>query len=179
MWPLWSHKLKRDSTVKTSWCQSACQALWSWARCRRSRQWFAMRGMLYKGTLARNPWCSRHRRIDQADICTPVAVDQRAANCLDEVVRSFTAMWSRCRSSRTDITFRLSLPVFPRSARQSTSSKLASLWNCFAAQELLLRDRKVLLLKSPYSTPAQTPQVVGIFPYFVVEAYWVSLNVHH
>ncbi|GFV67625.1 hypothetical protein TNCV_4623051 [Trichonephila clavipes] len=42
---------------------------------------------------------------------TPVAVNQRAVNCLEEAVRSFTAMWSRCRSSRADITFLHLLPV--------------------------------------------------------------------
>ncbi|GFW20220.1 hypothetical protein TNCV_1855441 [Trichonephila clavipes] len=30
--------------------------------------------------------------------------------------------------------------------RRSTASKLASLWNCSAAHELLLPDRKILLL---------------------------------
>ncbi|GFV03278.1 hypothetical protein TNCV_4018751 [Trichonephila clavipes] len=37
----WSHKLKRDSSEKTTWCQSACQALCSCAHCRRCRHWFA------------------------------------------------------------------------------------------------------------------------------------------
>ncbi|GFX28119.1 hypothetical protein TNCV_424461 [Trichonephila clavipes] len=32
-------------------------------------------------------------------------------------------------------------------ACRSTASKLASLWKCSAAHELLLRDRKVLLLE--------------------------------
>ncbi|GFV13079.1 uncharacterized protein TNCV_4714041 [Trichonephila clavipes] len=98
--PSWSLKLKRDSSEKTIWCQSACQALCSGAHCRRSRRWFAVRGILYKGTLARNPRCVRRRRIDEANISTPVAVDQRAANCLEEAVRSFTTMRSRCRSLR-------------------------------------------------------------------------------
>ncbi|GFU58293.1 uncharacterized protein TNCV_5139291 [Trichonephila clavipes] len=75
----------------------------------RSRRWFAVWGILYKGTLSRNPRCSRCRRIDKADISTPVTEDQRAANCLEEAVWTFTA---RCRSSRTDITFRCPLPVF-------------------------------------------------------------------
>ncbi|GFT38074.1 uncharacterized protein TNCV_4103121 [Trichonephila clavipes] len=101
-----SHKLKRDSSEKTTWCQSACQAL---CLCRR---WFAVRGILSKGTLARNPWCSRHQRTDEADISEPVAVDQCAANCLKEAARSFTAMRSRCRSPRADVTFRRPLPVF-------------------------------------------------------------------
>ncbi|GFX45138.1 hypothetical protein TNCV_3431861 [Trichonephila clavipes] len=47
-------------------------------------------GILYKGTLARNPQCSRHRRIDEADISTPVVVDQRDANFLEEALRSST-----------------------------------------------------------------------------------------
>ncbi|GFY10054.1 uncharacterized protein TNCV_1945991 [Trichonephila clavipes] len=64
--------------------------------CRRGHRWFAVRGILYKDTLAHNPRCSRHRQIDETDISIPVAVDQRAANCLEEAVRSFTAMRSRC-----------------------------------------------------------------------------------
>ncbi|GFU94822.1 uncharacterized protein TNCV_4552741 [Trichonephila clavipes] len=68
-------------------------------------------GVLYKSSLARNPRGSRRRRIDEADISIPVAVDQHSANCLEEAVRSFTAMRSRCRSLRTDVTFRRPLPV--------------------------------------------------------------------
>ncbi|GFV88178.1 hypothetical protein TNCV_3243271 [Trichonephila clavipes] len=49
--------------------------------------------MLCNGTIAHNPRCRRLRRIDEADISTPVAVDQRAANCLEKAVRSLTAMW--------------------------------------------------------------------------------------
>ncbi|GFU97255.1 uncharacterized protein TNCV_162711 [Trichonephila clavipes] len=79
MRPSWSHKLKCDSSEETTWCQSACQALCSGAHCRYSHRWFAVRGILYKGTLARNPLCSRRRRIDETDISTRVAVDQRAA----------------------------------------------------------------------------------------------------
>ncbi|PRD22758.1 UNVERIFIED_CONTAM: hypothetical protein NCL1_48281 [Trichonephila clavipes] len=60
---------------------------------------------MYKDILACNPRCSRRRRIDEADISTPVAVDQHAANCLKEVVQSFIAMRSRCRSSTADVTF--------------------------------------------------------------------------
>ncbi|GFU78824.1 uncharacterized protein TNCV_4771871 [Trichonephila clavipes] len=67
---------------------------------------------MYKGTLARNPRCSRRRRIDEADVSTLVAVDQRVANCLEEAVRSFTAMRSRCRSPCADIIFRRPLPIF-------------------------------------------------------------------
>ncbi|GFY09568.1 uncharacterized protein TNCV_4322461 [Trichonephila clavipes] len=72
----------------------------------------AVRGILYKFTLARNSRCSRCRRIDEADISTHVAVDQRAVYCLEEAVRLFTAMRSRRRSSRADVTFRCPLPVF-------------------------------------------------------------------
>ncbi|PRD33449.1 UNVERIFIED_CONTAM: hypothetical protein NCL1_17557 [Trichonephila clavipes] len=62
-------------------------------------------GILYKGTLARSPRCSTHPH-------TPVAVDQRAANILEEAVWSFTVMLSRCQLSHTDVTFRHQLPVF-------------------------------------------------------------------
>ncbi|GFW28283.1 uncharacterized protein TNCV_4639501 [Trichonephila clavipes] len=71
-----------------------------------------MKQILYKGTLAHNPRYSRRRRIDEADISTTIAVDLRAANYLEEAVRSLTVMQSRCRSSRTDVTFHRSLPVF-------------------------------------------------------------------
>ncbi|GFX94019.1 uncharacterized protein TNCV_3413811 [Trichonephila clavipes] len=64
------------------------------------------------GTHERNPRCSRRRQIDEADISTNVSVDQCSANCLEEAVRSFTAMRSRCRSSRAVVTFRHPLPVF-------------------------------------------------------------------
>ncbi|GFW55086.1 uncharacterized protein TNCV_2787011 [Trichonephila clavipes] len=47
-----------------------------------------------------------------ADISTPVTVSQRAANCLEEAVRSFTIMRSRCQTSRADVTFLHPLPVF-------------------------------------------------------------------
>ncbi|GFW72523.1 uncharacterized protein TNCV_3797511 [Trichonephila clavipes] len=49
--------------------------------------------------------------VNEVGISTPVAVDQRVANYLEETVRSFTAMRSKCRSSRADITFRRPLPV--------------------------------------------------------------------
>ncbi|GFY19722.1 hypothetical protein TNCV_4648941 [Trichonephila clavipes] len=45
-----------------------------------------MRGILYKGTLPRNPRCNRRLRIDEADISTPEAVDQRVTNCQEESV---------------------------------------------------------------------------------------------
>ncbi|GFV72527.1 uncharacterized protein TNCV_2763911 [Trichonephila clavipes] len=80
MRPSWSFKLKRESSERATWCQSACQALCSWVYCRRSRQWFAVRRILYKDTLARNPRSSRHRQIDEADISLPAAVEQHAAN---------------------------------------------------------------------------------------------------
>ncbi|GFX35953.1 uncharacterized protein TNCV_4214751 [Trichonephila clavipes] len=59
-----------------------------------------------------NPRRSRRQRNDETDVSTSVAVDQRAANCLEEAVLSFTAMQSRCLSSRADVTFRRPLPVF-------------------------------------------------------------------
>ncbi|GFV16757.1 uncharacterized protein TNCV_515681 [Trichonephila clavipes] len=51
-------------------------------------------------------------RIDETDISTAVAVDQRTANCIDEAVRSITAMRSRWRSLRADVTFHRPLSVF-------------------------------------------------------------------
>ncbi|GFW84906.1 uncharacterized protein TNCV_681941 [Trichonephila clavipes] len=54
---------------------------------------------------------SRRQRIDKVDISTPVAIDQRVANCLEETVRSFTSMRSSCRSSHVDVTFRCPLSV--------------------------------------------------------------------
>ncbi|GFV43459.1 uncharacterized protein TNCV_4591831 [Trichonephila clavipes] len=71
-----------------------------------------MREFLYKCTLVLNPRCSRRERIDEADISTTVEVEQLAANFLEETVRSFTTMRSRCRSRRADITFHRPLPVF-------------------------------------------------------------------
>ncbi|GFV47307.1 uncharacterized protein TNCV_4829631 [Trichonephila clavipes] len=111
MRPLWSHKLKHDlsgdNLVPISLPGSVLMS-----PCRRSRRWFVVRGILYKGTLARNRRCSGRRRIDEADISTLVTVDQRVANCLEEAVQPFTAMRSRCRSSRADVTLRHPLPVF-------------------------------------------------------------------
>ncbi|GFX51831.1 uncharacterized protein TNCV_5015331 [Trichonephila clavipes] len=78
-----------------------------------------LREILYKSTLACNPRCSRSRRIDEAHISTPVAVDQRAVNCREEALPSLTAMRSRCRSSRADVTFHCPQPVF-RVVRRSS-----------------------------------------------------------
>ncbi|GFV18728.1 uncharacterized protein TNCV_4756151 [Trichonephila clavipes] len=103
-------------------------------------------GILYKGTLARNPRYSRHRRFDEADISTPVAIDQRTANCLDEAVRSFIAMRSSVDRLTLTSPSLIYCPFFkPFGARRSTVSKLASLWNF--SHELLLRDRKILLFE--------------------------------
>ncbi|GFT48765.1 nephrin [Trichonephila clavipes] len=78
-----------------------------------------VREILCKGTLAFNSQCSRRRRIDEADISAPVSVDHRDANCLEKDVRSFTVMWTRCRSLRADANFRQPLPVF-RVVRRSS-----------------------------------------------------------
>ncbi|GFW29740.1 uncharacterized protein TNCV_3936071 [Trichonephila clavipes] len=113
MRPLGSHKLK---------CNRRC---------------FAVRGILYKGKLARNPRCSRRQRNNESDISTPVAVDQRAVNCLEEAVLSFTAMQSRCRSLRADVTFRHPLPVFrvirSTSVRCSQTRSTVELFRCSRA----------------------------------------------
>ncbi|GFV52279.1 hypothetical protein TNCV_3197791 [Trichonephila clavipes] len=55
-------------------------------------------------------------------ISLPVVVDQHAANCLEEAVRSFSAMRSRCRSLRADIKFHHPLPVFRVARKQSVMS---------------------------------------------------------
>ncbi|GFV94286.1 uncharacterized protein TNCV_2267401 [Trichonephila clavipes] len=103
-------------------------------------------GILYKGNLTCNPRCSRRQRMHEENISTHVAVDQHATKCVDEAVRSFTTMRSRCRSSHAGVTFRRPLPV-SRVVRGSLGSysKLAPL--CKTAHELLLRGRKILLLK--------------------------------
>ncbi|GFU39211.1 hypothetical protein TNCV_1902951 [Trichonephila clavipes] len=49
-----------------------------------------MRGILYEKLLARKSRCSRRRRVYEANISTPVAIDQHAANCLEETASSFT-----------------------------------------------------------------------------------------
>ncbi|GFY19488.1 uncharacterized protein TNCV_4646621 [Trichonephila clavipes] len=87
-----------------------------------------MRRILYNSILLHNPRCSRLRRIDEADNSTPVEVDQRTSNCLEEAVRS---------SSRADVTFPCPLP-FLRVVRCSsvTASKLVALWNCSCKHEL-------------------------------------------
>ncbi|GFX79939.1 uncharacterized protein TNCV_558381 [Trichonephila clavipes] len=66
---------------------------------------------MYKGILPQNSWCRKRQRIDDADISQSVAIEQRADNCLEEVVRSFTTMRIRCRLSRADVTFHDPLPV--------------------------------------------------------------------
>ncbi|GFW29343.1 uncharacterized protein TNCV_742851 [Trichonephila clavipes] len=86
MRPSWSRKLKCDSPENTTCYQSTSQALCSRAHCRSRHRWFAVRRILYKGTLAHNPRCSRRQRIDEVDISIPVAGDQRAVNCLKEDV---------------------------------------------------------------------------------------------
>ncbi|GFS89315.1 uncharacterized protein TNCV_3399891 [Trichonephila clavipes] len=103
-------------------------------------------GILYKGTLSRSPRCSRRRRIDEVDIKTPVPVDQRSTNCLEEAVRSFTG--SRFRSLRSDVNFRRPLPVFLVVRCSSVHCFQTRITvELFSAHELLLRNRKILLLK--------------------------------
>ncbi|GFU99161.1 retrovirus-related Pol polyprotein from transposon 17.6 [Trichonephila clavipes] len=121
---------------------------------RRSLRWFSRRRILYKGTLARNPRCSRRRRNDETGISTHVAVDQLAANYLEKAVWPFSAMWSRYRSSPSVVHCQFSELL---GARWSTASKLASLWNCSAVHELLLRDRKVFFIEGRQSSAVQIP----------------------
>ena len=109
---------------------------------------FAVRGILYKGTLAHSLRCSRRRRIDEADISTPVTVDQRVANCLGKLY-SYSppcgAVVDRSALASPSIVHCQIFESF--GARRSTASKLVSLWNCFVAYELLLRCRKTFLLE--------------------------------
>ena len=96
----WFHKLKRYSSEKTTWFQLACITLCLRANCRCSYRWFKVKGILHKSILTGSPLCSTIVPlcwwIDKTDIRTTVAVDQRAANCMEEAVLSFTAMQSRC-----------------------------------------------------------------------------------
>ncbi|GFY04475.1 hypothetical protein TNCV_4415631 [Trichonephila clavipes] len=91
----------------------------------------------------RTPKHKSESDVDEADISTPVAVYQRAANYLEKSVRSFTAGVDRHALTLPFVVSCQFLELF--GARRSTASKLASLWNCSAAHELLLCDRKILL----------------------------------
>ncbi|GFV11554.1 uncharacterized protein TNCV_975461 [Trichonephila clavipes] len=152
MRPSCPHRLKCDSSEKTTCWQSACQALCSFAHCRLSHRWLVVKRILYKDTLARNQRCSRHRRIHEVDISTPVAVDQRAANC--RAIHYYGH--SPLRGAGVDRRALTSPSVVHCQffelfgARRSTASKLTSLWNCSAAPELLLRDRKIPLLEGRF-----------------------------
>ena len=46
--------------------------------------------IVYKSTIDLSPWCSKCRRIDKVEISTPVEIDQRTANYLEEGVWSLT-----------------------------------------------------------------------------------------
>ncbi|GFV41154.1 hypothetical protein TNCV_2667451 [Trichonephila clavipes] len=67
------------------------------------------KGIPYKCTLSRSLRCSRHQRVDEANISIPLAVGQIAANCLDEAVRSFTAIGLQM----SIVAFRRSLLIGP------------------------------------------------------------------
>ncbi|GFW21090.1 hypothetical protein TNCV_2703301 [Trichonephila clavipes] len=85
---------------------------------------------IYKETdqYVRNIYKTRRRRIDEADISTPVVIDQRAANYLEEAVRSFTTMRSRSRSSTLTSSSVIHSQFFELfGAHRSTASNLASL----------------------------------------------------
>ncbi|GFW88576.1 hypothetical protein TNCV_828451 [Trichonephila clavipes] len=47
-------------------------------------------------------------------------------------------------------------------ARGSTASQLASLWNCFAAHELVLYDRKILLHEGRRFSPFKLHELLKI-----------------
>ena len=107
--------------------------------------------------------------------------DQRAANCLEEDVRLFTTMWSRCRSSP----FIAQCQFFGLFGyRPSTSSKLASPWNSSAAHELLLRNSKNPSSRRPIILPRSNCVIVGISIFSVEETHlgltkcWLLTNNH-
>ncbi|GFU46918.1 hypothetical protein TNCV_3790031 [Trichonephila clavipes] len=105
---------------------------------------------MYKGTLASNPRCSRHRRIDEADISTPVAVDHSAANCLEEAVRS--TMRSRCRSSRVAGIDRHASQVSIVTRRRYRSSRVAATRGLLATDHVILNHGQVT-----WTTPELAP----------------------
>ncbi|GFV62020.1 uncharacterized protein TNCV_4108231 [Trichonephila clavipes] len=86
-----------------------------------------VRRILYKGTLAR---CNRLCRIDEADITTHVAVDQRVSNCLEESAPPCGASVDRHALTSPSVIHSQFFELF--GARRSTASKLVSLWNCSA-----------------------------------------------
>ncbi|GFV21415.1 hypothetical protein TNCV_2371721 [Trichonephila clavipes] len=92
---------------------------------------------------------SRQTSIDEADISRHVAVDQRAAKCLEETVGHSPPcrVGVDCHALKSPSVVHCQFfELF--GARRSTVSKLASLWNCSTAHELLLHDSKILLLES-------------------------------
>ncbi|GFU36377.1 hypothetical protein TNCV_4915981 [Trichonephila clavipes] len=75
------------------------------------------------------------------------AVDQRASNCLGGcmVIPRHVAGVDHHALTSPSVVHCQFFELF--GARRSTASKLASLRNCSAAHELLLRDKKILLLE--------------------------------
>ena len=135
---------------KTTCCQSFCQTLCLRSHCRRRRRWIAVRRILRKDTLTRSAGYSRRQRIDEVHISILIALDQHASNYLEEAVRSLTAVRSRCRSSRADVSFHRYSQFSSCSVLVGSlllSDIFASLWKYSAAHELLLLDRKILLVK--------------------------------
>ncbi|GFU33789.1 uncharacterized protein TNCV_2828121 [Trichonephila clavipes] len=117
----------------------------------------------HRDFLTRNRRCIRRQRIDEAYISTPVALDQRASNSLEEAVRTFTAMQSRCRSSRADVTFRRPMPVF----RVVQCSSV----HCFQTRITVELFYCTRVLKADNPPLFKLRNFVGFFLYFVVEAY--------
>ncbi|GFU80456.1 uncharacterized protein TNCV_3845401 [Trichonephila clavipes] len=120
----------------------------------------------------------RRRRIDKTNISTPVGVDQRSANCLEEVIRSIT----RPSGVGVDHCVLASPSVihcqFFGSCR-SIASTLASLWNYSTAHELLLSDRKIFFSKTNNPPPFKLRKLLE----FLLISSWrrtlISLNVFH
>ncbi|GFY14614.1 hypothetical protein TNCV_4828171 [Trichonephila clavipes] len=86
-----------------------------------------------------------HKPITDTDVeglPIPVAVDQRAAN--GHSPPSGAGVDRRAQASPSVVHCQF-FKLFV--TRRSTASKLTTLWDCSTAHELLLRNRKILLLE--------------------------------
>ncbi|GFU82832.1 hypothetical protein TNCV_266291 [Trichonephila clavipes] len=87
--------------------------------------------------------------VDEDNIITPVAIDQRATTCREETVGHSPPCGAgvdrRALTSPAVVHYQF-VELF--GTRRSTASKPSSLWNCSTAHELLLHDKKILLLES-------------------------------
>lgn len=121
-------------------------------------------GILYKRFYARSLRWNRRRRIEEADVDTPVAVDHCTSNCLEEALPCVRQrLRVTCLSSPVDVSFWglllcfwvvrfTSVHYFYPSGLHKYSvakvefprqTKLASLRFHYATHELLLHDTKI------------------------------------